>query len=144
MRAKTDFEPLLVAFLCHWCAYTGADFAGFAGIKYPASVRIVRVMCTGRMDPLFVLKAFREGADGVLVSGCHPGDCHYVDGNIKAMRREPLLAAMLEQLGIERERFQLVWVSASEGEKFARVVTEMTDTLRELGPLNLKGGEQLG
>ncbi|MBO8169527.1 MAG: hydrogenase iron-sulfur subunit [Thermoanaerobacteraceae bacterium] len=144
MRTKTDFEPLLVAFLCHWCAYTGADFAGSAGIKYPASVRIVRVMCTGRVDPLFVLKAFREGADGVLVSGCHPGDCHYVDGNIKAMRREPLLAAMLEQLGIERERFQLVWVSASEGEKFARVVTEMTDTLRELGPLNLKGGEQLG
>ncbi len=143
MSENKTFEPLIVGFLCNWCSYTGADLAGTARIKYPTSIKIVRVMCTGRVDPLFVIKAFKEGADGVLISGCHPGDCHYVDGNIKAMRREPLLSTMLEQLGIEKERLKLVWVSASEGEKFAKIVEEMTNKIEELGPLKLKGGEKL-
>ncbi len=138
------FEPNIVGILCNWCSYTGADLAGVARIKYPANIKIVRVMCTGRVDPAFVLKAFKEGADGVLVSGCHPGSCHYVDGNIKMMRREPLLSAMLEQLGIEGTRFKLVWVSASEGERFAKIVAEMTEEIRRLGPLTIKEGEQVG
>lgn len=141
--ANINFEPNIVGILCNWCSYTGADLAGVARIKYPANIKIVRVMCTGRVDPLFVIKAFEQGADGVLVSGCHPGSCHYVDGNIKMMRREPLLGDMLEQLGIERERFKLVWVSASEGERFAKIVTAMTEELKKLGPLKVKGGEQL-
>lgn len=143
MTDNKTYEPLIVGLLCNWCSYTGADLAGTARVKYPTSIKIVRVMCTGRVDPTFVVKAFQEGADGVLISGCHPGDCHYVDGNIKAMRREPLLSAMLEQMGIEQERFKLVWVSASEGEKFAEIVNDMTNKLKELGPLKLKGGEKL-
>lgn len=138
-----SFEPTIVGILCNWCSYTGADLAGVARIKYPANIKIVRVMCTGRVDPLFVLKAFEQGADGVLVSGCHPGSCHYVDGNIKMLRREPLLSSMLTQLGIEKERFKLVWVSAAEGEIFAKIVNEMNEDLKRLGPLKMKGGEQL-
>lgn len=140
----TNFEPLIVGILCNWCSYAGADLAGTSRFKYPENIKIVRVMCTGRVDPLFVLKAFQEGADAVLVSGCHPADCHYINGNEKMMRREPLLVNMLEQLGIEKERFKLTWVSASEGQKFAQIVTEMTAEIKELGPLNLeKGGEKL-
>lgn len=141
--ADKKFEPLIVGILCNWCSYAGADLAGTSRFKYPENIKIIRVMCSGRVDPLFVIKAFKEGADGVLVSGCHPGDCHYIDGNIKAMRREPLLSKLLEDLGIEKERFKLTWVSASEGEKFVEIVEEMTNTLRELGPLNLEGGEKI-
>lgn len=137
---STEFEPKILGILCNWCSYTGADLAGISRIKYPANIKIVRVMCTGRLDPTFVLKAFKEGADGVLVSGCHPGDCHYVDGNVKAMRRYPLIKDLLKQMGIEEERFRLVWVSASEGEKFAKIVEEMVAELKELGPIKEEGG----
>jgi len=131
-------EPKLVAFLCNWCSYTGADLAGTSRTKYSESVRIVRVMCSGRIDPTFVLKAFKEGADGVLISGCHPGDCHYHEGNYKALRRYHLLTPYLEQMGIEPERIRLEWVSASEGNRFAEIVDEMTESLRNLGPSKVK------
>ena len=114
---QEQFEPKLVGFLCNWCSYTGADLAGTARMTYAPNVRIIRVMCSGRVDPQFVLKAFHEGADGVLISGCHPGDCHYQDGNTKTLRRHRLLSRVLEQFGIEKERFRLEWVSASEGDE---------------------------
>lgn len=136
--SNISFEPRLVGFLCNWCSYTGADLAGTARMVYAPNIRIIRVMCSGRVDPQFVLKAFREGADGVLISGCHPGDCHYQEGNYKALRRYKLLAKMLEQLGIEKERFRLVWVSASEGARFQQIVNEFTEQIRRLGPLNFK------
>jgi F420-non-reducing hydrogenase iron-sulfur subunit len=132
--ALEKFEPAIVAFLCNWCSYTGADLAGTSRMKYAPNVRIIRIMCSGRVEPSFVLKAFREGADGVLVCGCHPGDCHYQSGNTKALRRYHLLSRLLEQLGIERERFRLDWISASEGARFVRTVDEMTETVRRLGP----------
>lgn len=135
------FEPKLVGFLCTWCSYTGADLAGTARMTYAPNVRIIRVMCSGRVDPQFVLKAFKEGADGVLISGCHPGDCHYQEGNYKALRRHRLLSKMLEQFGIEKERFRLEWVSAAEGAKFQHVCNEFTEQIRQLGPLNLNGGK---
>ncbi len=131
-----SFEPKIVGFLCNWCSYTGADLAGTSRMKYPPNIRSIRVMCSGRVDPTFVLKAFAEGADGVLIAGCHPGDCHYIDGNMKTLRRVPLLKRMLDQLGIEPERLRLEWVSASEGERFKEVVEEMTETVRKLGPLS--------
>ncbi len=131
------FEPRLVGFLCNWCSYTGADLAGTARMTYAPNVRIIRVMCSGRVDPQFVLKAFREGADGVLISGCHFGDCHYQEGNYKAMRRFKLLSKMLEQLGIEKERFRLEWVSAAEGNKFQHLCNEFTEKIRKLGPLDI-------
>jgi len=131
------FEPKLVGFLCNWCSYTGADLAGTARMTYAPNLRIIRVMCSGRVDPQFVLKAFAEGADGVLISGCHPGDCHYQEGNYKALRRAKLLSKMLEQFGIEKERFRLEWVSASEGVKFQHVCNEFTEQIRKLGPLNI-------
>jgi F420-non-reducing hydrogenase iron-sulfur subunit len=137
--SQEPFEPRLVGFLCTWCSYTGADLAGTARMTYPPNLRIIRVMCSGRVDPQFVLKAFEEGADGVLISGCHPGDCHYQEGNIKALRRHRLLSRVLEQLGIEKERFRLEWVSASEGIKFQQVCQEFTEQIRALGPLNLNG-----
>ena len=136
--ADESYEPKIVGFLCQWCSYTGADLAGTSRLQYPSSLRTVRVMCSGRVDPTFVVKAFAEGADGVLIAGCHPGDCHYNEGNYRAMRRFPLLLQLLDQFGIERERVRLEWVSASEGEKFAQVVGEMTEQLKELGPLNWK------
>jgi F420-non-reducing hydrogenase iron-sulfur subunit len=131
-----SFEPKIVGFLCNWCSYTGADLAGTSRIKYLPNVRVIRVMCSGRVDPTFVVKALAEGADGVLVAGCHPGDCHYEDGNMKTMRRMPLLKKMLEQFGVEPERVRLEWVSASEGERFKEVVDELTETVRKLGPLD--------
>jgi len=131
-------EPRIVAFLCHWCSYTGADLAGTARIKYAPNVHIIRVMCSGRIEPQFVMKAFREGADGVLVCGCHPGDCHYLEGNYKAMRRFPLLKKMLADLGVEDQRVRLEWVSASEGQRFAEIVNEMTEQVRKLGPSKIK------
>ncbi len=131
------FEPRLVGFLCNWCSYTGADLAGTARMIYAPNIRIIRVMCSGRVDPQFVLKAFKEGADGVLISGCHPGDCHYQEGNYKALRRYKLLSRVLEQFGIEKERFRLEWVSAAEGIKFQQVCNEFTAQIKKLGPLNL-------
>lgn len=130
-------EPTIVSFLCNWCSYEGADKAGVARLSYPANIRVVRVMCSGRVEPQFVLKAFREGASGVLILGCHPGDCHYKAGNYKALRRVLLLKRILRQFGIEEERVRLDWVSANEGEKFAKVATEMVETVEKLGPLTL-------
>jgi F420-non-reducing hydrogenase iron-sulfur subunit len=128
------FEPRIVGFLCNWCSYTGADLAGTSRIKYLPNVRPIRVMCSGRVDPTFVVKALAEGADGVLLCGCHHGDCHYQEGNHKALRRYALLQRMLDGLGIERDRVRLEWVSASEGQRFADVVNDMTNRLRALGP----------
>jgi len=136
---SVQFEPRIVGFLCNWCSYSGADLAGTSRLKYPPNIDIIRVMCSGRVDPQFVLKAFQKGADGVLICGCHPGDCHYAEGNYKAARRVPLLKKMLAQMGIEEGRLQLEWVSASEGERFATVVNEMTERVRKLGPYNGNG-----
>jgi len=136
----SEFEPKIVAFLCNWCSYAGADLAGVSRIQYPPNLRVVRVMCTGRIHPAFVLEALTDGADGVLVSGCHPGDCHYISGNYKAQRRIILLKEAVKQFGLEPERVRLEWISASEGDKFARAVTEMIDEIRKLGPNPLKAG----
>lgn len=129
-----DFEPKIVGFCCNWCSYAGADLAGVSRIQYAPNVRIIRVMCSGRVDPTLVLKAFQAKADGVLITGCHPGDCHYQTGNYKAMRRVPLLKKMLQQFGIEDERVRLEFVSASEGARFAQIVNEMTAQIKQLGP----------
>jgi F420-non-reducing hydrogenase iron-sulfur subunit len=130
-----QFEPVIVGFLCNWCSYRAADLAGTSRTKYAPNMRAIRVMCSGRVDPTFVLKALREGADGVMIAGCHPGECHYVEGNIKALRRYVLLKRMLKQWGIEAERVQLVWASASEGNLLAEAVDRMTEEVRALGPL---------
>ena len=130
------FEPKIIGFLCRWCSYTGADLAGTSRMQYPANLSGIRVMCSGRVDPTFVVKALAEGADGVLIAGCHPGDCHYGEGNYKTMRRYPMLMELLAQFGIEPERVRLEWISASEGEKFAEVVKEFAEQLKGLGPLN--------
>lgn len=140
---KSDFEPKIVGFLCRWCAYTGADLAGTSRIKYPPNVTPIRVMCSGRVDPVLVMKALASGADGVLIAGCHPGDCHYTNGNVKTIRRFKVLQKMLDQFGVERDRVRLEWVSASEGEKYARVVESMTENLRTLGPLNWNGKKEV-
>ena len=129
-----DFEPRIVGFLCRWCSYAGADLAGTSRISYTPLLRVVRVPCSGRVDPLFVLKAFQDGADGVLVLGCHPGDCHYVEGNYHARRRYALVHNILEYVGIERERLLIDWVSAAEGARFAEMATAFADQVRELGP----------
>ena len=128
------FEPNIVGFLCNWCSYTGADLAGTSRIQYLPNVKVIRVMCSGRIDTTFIMKAFSGGADGVIVSGCHFGDCHYLEGNEKAQSRADAIEMMLEDLGIEPERFRLEWVSASEAPRFAMVVTEMVDQLKILGP----------
>lgn len=129
------FEPKIIGFLCNWCSYAGADLAGVSRIQYPPNIRIVRVMCSGRIDPAFILKAFKDGADGVLIAGCHlPSDCHYISGNFKAQRRIILLKKTLKGFGIEPERVRLEWVSASEGDKFAAVVRDMVKEIKELGP----------
>lgn len=130
-----SFEPKIVGFLCNWCSYRGADLAGTARMKCAPNVRTIRVMCSGRVEPTFILKAFQLGADGVLVLGCHPGDCHYSEGNYKTLRRIPLLKKLLAQMGIEDERLHLDWVSASEGDRFVSIVNEMTEKIRALGPL---------
>ena len=132
-----NFEPRIVAFCCNWCSYAGADLAGTSRIQYAPNIRVIRVMCSGRVNPLFVLKALSIGADGVLVLGCHPGDCHYIEGNYKAMRRFPLLKKMLKQFGIDEERVRLEWVSASEGAKFAEVTNDFTQTIKNLGPISV-------
>ena len=133
-----QFEPVIVGFLCNWCSYRAADLAGTARINYAPNMRPIRVMCTARIEPQFVLKALREGADGVLIAGCHPGECHYVEGNIKALRRHTLLKQMLRQFGVEEERVQIVWASASEGIVLAKAVDRMTEQVRALGPLRWK------
>jgi F420-non-reducing hydrogenase iron-sulfur subunit len=138
------FEPRIIGILCNWCSYSGADLAGTSRVKYSPNVDIVRVMCSGRVDPTFILTAFQKGADGVLVCGCHPGDCHYSEGNYKTAKRVPLLKKMLAQFGIEDERLRLEWVSASEGEKFATVVNEMTEQIRKLGPFGRENGGNHG
>lgn len=141
MSEKEEFEPKIIGFLCNWCAYAGADLAGVSRIQYPPNIRIVRVMCSGRVDPSFILEALKDGADGVLVAGCHlPSDCHYISGNFKALRRIKLLKSVLEQFGIEPERVRLEWISASEGDKFAAVVKDMVEQIKKLGPNPLKGG----
>ena len=132
-----NFEPKIVAFCCNWCSYAGADLAGTSRMQYPSAIRIIRVMCSGRVSPFFILKALSVGADGVLILGCHPGDCHYIEGNYKTMRRFPLLKKLLKQLGIEEERVRLEWVSASEGAKFAEVTSNFTQAIKNLGPSSL-------
>jgi coenzyme F420-reducing hydrogenase delta subunit len=129
-----DHEPKIVGFLCNWCSYAGADMAGTSRIIYPPNIRIIRVPCSGRVDPLLIVKSFQQGADGVLIAGCHPGDCHYVEGNYYARRRFALLLPLLEYLGIEPERFRVEWVSASEGKRFSQVVSSFTEQLSQLGP----------
>ena len=131
----SDFEPNIVAFLCNWCTYAGADLAGTSRMKYPPNVKIIRVMCSGRINPLFIVNALQQGADGVLVGGCHPGDCHYTQGNYFARRRFPLMKNLLEQIGVDPRRVRMSWVSASEGLKFAEIVGEITKDLQEIGPM---------
>jgi F420-non-reducing hydrogenase iron-sulfur subunit len=133
-----SFQPTIVGFLCNWCSYTGADLAGISRIQYPPNIRIIRVMCSARIEPLFVLRALAQGADGVLICGCHPGDCHYSEGNYKAMRRMVPLKSILRAFGVDQERVRLEWVSASEGQRFAEIVRDMTERLRILGPANIK------
>ena len=130
----TTFEPRIIGFLCNWCSYAGADKAGAAQLLYPPNVRVVRVMCTGRIDPQFVLKAFEDGADGVLILGCHPGDCHYKEQNYRMIQRHRIVLRLLEQFGVDPRRCRLDFVSAAEGEKFAQVIREVVATVRELGP----------
>ncbi len=129
-----DFEPRIIAFLCNWCTYTGADLAGTSRLQYPPNIRVIRLMCTGALDPVYVAKALLEGADGVLIGGCHPGDCHYQSGNYKARRRAAILNEILDQMGLEKERIWLRWISASEGQYFADTVTEMVAAIKEMGP----------
>ena len=128
------FEPLIIGFCCNWCSYAGADLAGVSRIQYPPNIRIVRVMCSGMVHPNLVINALTKGADGVLICGCHPGDCHYLEGNLKAEARAEAIELMLQDFGIEEQRFRLEWVSASEGPRFAQVVTEMTEEIKQLGP----------
>ena len=132
--AEETFEPLIIGFCCNWCSYAGADLAGVSRTQYPPNIRIIRVMCSGMVHPNLVIDALTKGADGVLMCGCHPGDCHYLEGNLKAEARADAIKLMLQDYGMEEERFRLEWVSASEGGRFAQVVTEMVEEIRQLGP----------
>jgi len=132
-----EFNPKIMAFLCKWCSYTGADLAGTSRMEYMPNVHAIRVMCSGRIEPTFVLKAFKQGADGVLICGCHPGDCHYQEGNYKCLRRFHLLKRYIKQMGIEPERIKLEWISASEGKQYAELVNSFTQTITELGPCHI-------
>jgi F420-non-reducing hydrogenase iron-sulfur subunit len=137
------FEPNIIGFTCNWCTYAGADLAGTSRIQYPPNIRMIRVMCTGRINPEFILKAFEAGADGILVGGCHIGDCHYLKGNYQTIKRYILLKRLIKQFGIDSKRLRLEFISASEGERFASVVKEMVEDIRKLGPLNWnKNGEK--
>ena len=133
-----DFEPNIIGFLCNWCSYAGADLAGTSRIKYPPNIKSIRVMCSGRVDSVFILEALKKGADGVLVAGCHPGDCHYQSGNYKTNRRIMLLKKLLDNMAVEPERVRFEYISASEGQKFAQVVTDFVDELKKLGPSPIK------
>jgi F420-non-reducing hydrogenase iron-sulfur subunit len=132
-----EWQPRIVAFFCNWCTYTAADLAGVSRLKHASNVRVIRLMCSGRVDPQFILDALRCGADGVLIGGCHPGDCHYVEGNYKMLRRFELLQRMLKDLGVDERRVRLEWISAAEGEKVKTVINEMTAQIKALGPLGL-------
>ncbi|OQC71714.1 MAG: F420-non-reducing hydrogenase vhc iron-sulfur subunit D [Euryarchaeota archaeon ADurb.Bin009] len=136
--ADENWKPKIIAIICNWCSYAGADLAGGARIQYPPDIRAVRVMCTGRIDPLFILKAFQDGADGVLVSGCHFGDCHYLEGNFKAAKRMFLLKSVLKNIGLDDKRLRMTFVSASEGAKWGTVMEDVVKTINELGPSPLK------
>jgi F420-non-reducing hydrogenase iron-sulfur subunit len=142
-KPVSNFEPRIIGFLCNWCSYTGADLAGVSRMKSPPNIRIIRTMCSGRVDPTFVMRAFELGADGVLIAGCHPGDCHYTEGNYKAIRRVTMLKPVLKGFGIDERRLRLEWISAAEGEKYARVTKEFTETIRSLGPLSWKRTQRL-
>jgi F420-non-reducing hydrogenase iron-sulfur subunit len=133
---KEGFEPNIVAFLCNWCSYAGADLAGTSRIHYPSNVSVIRVMCTGRVNPLFVMNALQQGADGVLISGCHPGDCHYMQGNYYARRRFSLMRQFLEYMGVDSARVKMSWVSASEGAKWKEVIEEVVDGVKAIGPMD--------
>ncbi len=133
----TGWEPRIAAFFCNWCTYTAADLAGVSRLKYAPNVRVIRLMCSGRVDPQFILEAFARGADGVLIGGCHPGDCHYAEGNYKALRRFQMLKRVVNDFGIHPDRLRLEWISASEGDKVRTVVNEMVEQLRAVGPLNM-------
>lgn len=133
-ESQDEWEPKIIGFVCNWCTYAGADLAGSSRLKYPPNLRVVRVPCSGRINPQFILKAFQQGFDGVLVSGCHPGDCHYAKGNYYARRRIMLLQKILEYMGIEPERFHFDWISAAEGQKFAEVVGRFTEQVKTVGP----------
>lgn len=128
-------KPIIVAFVCNWCTYTAADLAGTSRASYPANIRLIRVMCTGMVDPKYVIKALLEGADGVLISGCHPGDCHYINGNYKARRRVKLMKTILKQFGYQEERLRLTWIGASDGLQFAETIKEMVEQLEKLEPI---------
>ena len=133
-----NWSPKIVAFFCNWCTYTASDLAGVSRLRYSPSTRVIRVMCSGRIDPTFVFDALAKGADGILIGGCHPGDCHYSEGNYKCLRRFHLLQKMAKQMGVEPERLRLEWISASEGKRLQEVVNEMTETLRQLGPSRIR------
>ena len=129
-----SWQPKIIAFLCNWCSYAGADLAGISRLQYPPNVRIIRVPCSGRMNSLYIIRALQHGVDGVLVSGCHPGDCHYITGNYHARRKFAMINSLLQYVGIEKERVHFSWVSASEGGKFAEVIKQVTDDVKKLGP----------
>jgi len=133
-KADSSWEPRIVAFICNWCTYTGADLAGTSRMKYPPYVRVIKIPCTGRFDPLFMIKAFERGADGVLVSGCHPGDCHYTAGNYNARRKYTVFKSLLETLGMDMDRIWFSWISASEGGKWVETIRKFTEVIREKGP----------
>jgi F420-non-reducing hydrogenase iron-sulfur subunit len=137
---EQDFQPKIVGFLCNWCSYAGADKAGLSQTIYPPNISVIKVMCSGRIDPQFVMKAFAQGADGVLILACHPGDCHYKEGNIRASQRHTMLLHLLKQFGIERERCVFDYVSAGEGDRFVTIISGMVDTVKKLGPLPKKIG----
>lgn len=132
-----EWKPRIVAFFCNWCTYTAADLAGVSRLQYATNIRVIRLMCSGRVDPQFILDAFARGADGVLIGGCHPFDCHYVEGNYKCLRRYEMLKRLISDMGIDTARLRLEWISAAEGDKVKRVVNEMAETVRKLGPLGL-------
>lgn len=134
--AEKQFEPLIIGFTCNWCSYRAADLAGMSRLKYPPNIRLIRLMCSGRMDPEFALKALRSGADGVVITGCHPGECHYLEQNYKALRRYLLLRRTLKQFGIEPERVRLIWASAAEGARLAHELNKAVEEIRALGPLS--------
>jgi len=131
---QNDFEPKILAFCCNWCSYAGADLAGVGRLQYPPNIKIIRVMCSSMVHPNLVIDALTKGADGVIMCGCHPGDCHYIEGNLRAEKRAEAISLMLEDFGLEDERFRLEWISASEGPKFAETMREMVKTIKELGP----------
>lgn len=137
--AQSLWQPRIVAFFCNWCTYTAADLAGVSRLKYASNIRVIRLMCSGRADPQFILDALAKGADGVLIGGCHLGDCHYVEGNYRTLRRFQMLKRVLADMGIEDQRVHIEWISASEGERLKTVINDMVEQVRALGPLNLPG-----